>query len=352
MFDFDDDKSLLLLNPRMPRDERERLERLFAAAPPLRSHVWLATSGTTGALKLTALSKSAILTSAAAVNRHLAARADDVWACVLPEFHVGGLGIYARAFLAGNRVVRGMWNARDFAKMEGVTLASLVPAQVEDLVRSGLRAPERLRAIIVGGGALSEDLYRAARALGWPLLPSYGMTECASQVATAELGSPELILLDHLEIRVDDGRLTVRGASLFTGYATAAGFVDPKIEGWFATEDFGRVEGRTLHIAGRRGDFVKIGGESVDLLRLDAILGSIAGPHAAVVAVPDERLGHVVHLVGDGEPDMEAVRVAYDARVHPFERARAVHRVSKIPRTALGKLMRLRLAEMIPNLLE
>ena len=63
--------------------------------------------------------------------------------------------------------------------------SSLVPAQVLDLVRAGLRPPPVLRAIVVGGGAISAELYRDARALGWPVLPSYGMTECCSQIATA-----------------------------------------------------------------------------------------------------------------------------------------------------------------------
>ncbi|HET8773411.1 MAG TPA: AMP-binding protein, partial [Thermoanaerobaculia bacterium] len=114
--------SHVLLNPRMPEEERRRLESLVVDLP---GHVWLSTSGTTGALKLTALSKRALLASAAAVNRHLQSDDRDVWLCVLPTFHVGGLGIYARAFLSGARVVTSGW--------EGVTLASLVPAQVSDL---------------------------------------------------------------------------------------------------------------------------------------------------------------------------------------------------------------------------
>jgi O-succinylbenzoic acid--CoA ligase len=352
MFDFESDESHLLLNPRMPREERARLERLFAAAPPLRAHAWLATSGTTGSLKLTALAKRSLLASAAAVNRHLDVRSGDVWCSVLPTFHVGGLGIHARAFLSGSRVISDSWDAQRFAAMQDVTLASLVPAQVSDLVSRQLRAPRGMRAIVVGGGALSDQLYRGGWELGWPLLPSYGMTECASQVATARLGSADLIVLDHLEARVDEGRIALRGESLLTGYGTDQGFVDPRVDGWFVTEDFGWTEGRTLRVEGRRGDFVKIGGESVDLARLDAILASIAGTHAALVPVPDPRLGRVLHLVGDGSVDVEAVRALYDAGVHPFERARRVHRVAEIPRTALGKLMRAKLAELIPNLWE
>lgn len=338
--DWNSSDSHLLLNPRMPAEERARLESFVVDLP---AHVWLATSGTSGALKLTALSKEALLASAGAVNRHLQSDARDVWCSVLPPFHVGGLGIEARAFLSGARVVRMEWDPRAFASAD-VTLASLVPAQVRDLVDARLAAPPVLRAIVVGGGALPGPLYVEARALGWPVLPSYGMTETCSQVATARLASPELVLLDHVEARTEgDGRLAFRGASLLSGYGTDDGFIDPKVDGWFVTEDLGGVDGGSLRVEGRRGDFIKIGGESVDLARLDAILAAIAGLHAAVVAVPDRRLGHVIHLAVDPALDAAAVAAAYDQRVHPFERARTVHQIAEIPRSPLGKLLRTQL---------
>src|SRR5688572_32857682 len=108
----------------MPREERRRLESYVV---PLKAHVWLATSGTSGALKLTALSKKALLASAASVNRYLQSDSRDVWCCVLPTFHVGGLGIYARALLSGARVVSETWDPARFAANREITLASLVP---------------------------------------------------------------------------------------------------------------------------------------------------------------------------------------------------------------------------------
>lgn len=348
--DWTSDESHVLLNPRMPPAEQARLRSFVTDLP---GHLWLATSGTTGALKLTALSKSAMLASARAVNRYLRSHADDLWMCVLPTFHVGGLGILARAFLSGAHVVRGSWDPRDLSANRSVTLASLVPAQVSDLVQLKLEAPPKLRAVIIGGGALSDHLYQEARALGWPLLPSYGMTETCSQVATATIDSEDLVLLDHVECRTEvDGRLAFRGPSLLTGYGTEGGFVDPKIDGWFVTEDLGAVEGDRLRIEGRRGDFVKIGGESVDLARLDAVVMSIAGQHAAVIAVEDPRLGHVIHLVIEASVDAAQVELAFNARVHPFERARGVHRVEAIPRSVLGKLLRRELMQTIPPIVE
>ena len=352
MIDWYSADSQLLLNPRLPDGERTRLERLFGAVSTFPGHVWLATSGTSGSLKLVGLSKDALLASAGAVNRHLGVVPTDVWCCVLPTFHVGGLGIYARAELSGSGVVAFAWDPRRFTT-ERFTLASLVPAQVDDLVRGGFRAPGQVRAVIVGGGVLHQRLYEAGQALGWPLLPSYGLTEAGSQVATATAGSQTLRVLDHVEVRVERGRIAVKGASLLTGYGVWSEegeplFVDPKIDGWFDTGDAGSVEGGVLEVRGRGADFAKVGGESVDLVRLDGILEGVGGGDGAVVAYPDARLGAVIHLVVAEGVDPGVVET-FNGRVQPFERARAVWVVEEVPRTALGKVRRSELVHLLQD---
>jgi o-succinylbenzoate---CoA ligase len=358
MIDWYSKETHALWNPRLPDEEREALERLLRGVPALEGHVWIATSGTSGAFKLVALSKPAILASAAAVNAHLGATARDVWCCVLPTFHVGGLGIHARAALSGSRVVSMEWDAQRFVATvdeEGVTLSALVPAQVRDLTKLSGKAPASVRSIIVGGGALSTSLYEAARERGWPVLPSYGLTEASSQVATAIGDSPELRLLSHLQCRITNGRIAIKGPSLFSGYALAVEgmprFVDPRQDGWFLTEDQGELQGDRLVVYGRSGEFVKIGGESVDLTRLDAILDAERGTvDAAIFAAPDPRLGSVIHLAVAGPGgDLEA---RFNARVLPFERIRRTHAVDRVPRTELGKLRRGALLEILGRLLE
>jgi o-succinylbenzoate---CoA ligase len=329
MIDFQSSESHLLLNPRMPSAERARLEKMV---PDLDAHVFVATSGSTGDIKLVALSKRAILASAAAVNERLGVTSRDVWAAVLPTFHVGGLGVYARCHLAGARALPMPWDPRAFAESEA-TIASLVPAQVRDLIAARLKPSKTLRAILVGGGIFNADRGE------WPTLPSYGMTECCSTIAVEDT------LLGHIEARrEDDGRLAFRGPSLLTGYAREQGLIDPKIDGWFVSDDLGEVNGRTLRVFGRAGDFVKIGGESVDLKRLDRIVQELAGDDAAIVAIPDERLGHVIHLATLIEPSFVD---AFNERVHPFERIREVHRVASISRSPLGKLLRAQLAKLL-----
>src|SRR5207237_5413799 len=101
-----------------------------------------------GALELVAIAKQAVLAAAAAVNDRLEAKQSDVWCAVLPSFHVGGLGIYARAHLTGSRVVPTPWSPRSLVESDA-TLVSLVPAQVHDLLESGLTPRPPLRALLL-----------------------------------------------------------------------------------------------------------------------------------------------------------------------------------------------------------
>ena len=370
--DFQSAENNIILNPRWPRDDYESLWGLaekISVDKNLQSHFWLATSGSTAdsvrAIKLVALAKTAVLNSAKAVNAHLQASDKDVWTQVLPRFHVGGLGIEARAHLSGARVVPALkderWDVKHYYQIleqEKCTLAALVPTQVFDLVTMSLKAPSSLRALVVGGGALDLKLYRSARDLGWPLLPSYGMSETCSQIATASLNSlhskdfPSVPLLSHAKARTNaEGYLEVTSTSLFTCYAknTEEGSAswDPKVEGWFTTEDLGEIENGGLQVGGRKSDYIKIGGEGTNLARLRRILEACALDlnsawplQVTLLEVPSERLGAEIEMICSLRPEeAEILSVKYQEKVLPFEKVRRIKYVDQIPRTDLGKIL-------------
>ncbi len=362
----------ILLNPRWSVQDYKNLENLALwaqAKENLQGHVWIATSGSTaesiGGTKLVALSKQALKASAESVNTHLQSTALDVWTQVLPHFHVGGLGIEVRAQLSGAKVVAALrdqrWDALYFyevLKNESCTLSALVPTQIYDLVGLNLKAPTHVRAVVVGGGVLEIELYKKARALGWPVLPSYGMTETASQIATAALSSlqqaeyPKMQLLPHAQARTNvDGFLEVQATSLFTCYAqntsTGPQVWNPKRDGWFVTEDRGEVVGTSLTVQGRSKDYIKIGGEGVNVARLRSVLEQCLLTYDAkkmsqvvLLDVASERLGAEIHLVST-LPESETLVVSqmYEAQVLPFEKIRKIHYVKEIPRSDLGKVL-------------
>lgn len=370
--DFTTTDSHLLVNSRSPTDVLKQAEILKNELSAFPGHVAIGTSGTTASpacsSKWVLLSKEALLCSAQAVNSHLQSTSSDVWLHALPDFHVGGLGIWARAFLSEARVVKfeQPWSPHryvSYAEMHQATLSSLVPTQVYDLVFHSIQAPKSLRAIVVGGGELPIDLYQKARALNWNLLPSYGMSECASQIATAPLLSlaskkTHLELLPHVEAKVSsEGVLCLKSPALLTAYAylikSGVEFRDPKQQGWFESDDCVSLEGLLLNVLGRQHDFFKIGGESVHFKKLDMLLQTLKLKYkinAELVILPDDRLGNAVYLTSVQEEEKnEAVKTmisVFNEQVYPFERIRACLYVDTIPRSPMGKVLRSVLVQM------
>lgn len=356
MIDWESSDADILLNPRLPENLKAYYHKhLSQQAFSYKRHVWLATSGSTEKIKFVCLSKEALIISAEAVNRRLESTRRDIWLNPLPIYHVGGLSIWARSNLSKAKVVsfEQKWKPAHYcqaAEEARATLSSLVPTQVFDLVSAHLQAPKSLRAIFVGGGALSETVYKEAIDLGWPLLPSYGLTECSSQVATAVHHSLQLKLLPHVEARInEEGLICLKSRSLLTAYAfpDEKGWEihDPKTDGWFATQDRGFLspEG-ILQMTGRHNDQIKIGGEFISLFQLEKILEkarlSLQFPKKAVLVVlPDERLEHVVHLAAEGESKEEFHPLVgeFNREVLPFERIREIHLFSKLPVSPLNK---------------
>lgn len=370
MIDWRDKENCLFLNPRLAPDLSKKVVLAWEKATEnLDSHVGLLTSGSSGSAKLVLISKQALLVAAEGANTHLVSGRSDTWLKTLPHFHVGGLSIYARAHLSGAKLVKHEgWNPKevfDLAVREKVTLISLVPAQLFDFISLGLSAPPTLRAAIIGGGALSPELYNQARKLSWPVLPSYGFTECGSQVATAAHDSynqndPTLKLLPHITAQVSpDGKLMVKSQALLTAYVNIeSGEVsDPKVDGWFATEDVGKLEARHLTVKGRSQDFLKIGGESVDFAALEIVFSTLWQEHgfkgdAALLPVPDSRLGATVVMIVEGLRSDEAKLLIekFNGLVMPYERIRHICNVAKIPRSELGKLLRSKAIELYSEL--
>lgn len=351
-----------ILNPRFPVEAQNKLFELAEAFPEIEGHIWLTTSGSTSGPKLVALSKEALMVSAESVNKHLAAAKSDRWLAPLPLHHVGGLSIIARAeAIGGEWFPLPTWNPIGFAEActrNQITLTSLVPTQLYDLLSLDIVAPSSLRAVIIGGGRLSERLFQRARELQWPVLPSFGSTEAGSQIATAKVSSledhsyPSMYLLPHLSASLnDEGRLSIRGNSLFTGYASYVDgkpfFTDPKESGSFLSEDIVTLHetwgGTIVTPRGRISDSVKISGELISVSHLNEILEDLLEQEdlrgqAYLIAVSDPRLENRIALVGVCTThELFQIRDKFSDLVLPVARAREVYRIAQIPRSSLGK---------------
>jgi o-succinylbenzoate---CoA ligase len=351
------------------------LEAFAISREDTRSLVFFQTSGSEGIPKWVGLSRQALLASASSVNEHLEATSKDRWLITLPQHHVGGFSIFARSYLSEARVFEftGKWDADRFVQaVESgqITLTSLVPTQVYDLVRAKLQGPSSLRAVVVGGGAVSYDMGMKAIELGWPLLQSYGMTEAASQIATEPLDhlyagfDPECLrVLTGWDLSTDDeDRLTLKGPALALGYAlqSAQGWTWQPIdqEAGLLSRDRVRLwqhgTRQSLNFLGRESSYVKVLGELVNLVslqkRLDLCLAKFrenAGKQI-IWPLPDARKETRLVLVGEcSKTELEVLRLIFNSRSEGYERLDAVFSLPALPRTAVGKIDRVAMEQLM-----
>jgi O-succinylbenzoic acid--CoA ligase len=365
-----DFKSHLHLNSRLPEDQIKMAKHSFSKAllnsKLATNHHFFMSSGSESGARLMALSSTALKNSAEAVNQRICSSKDDVWGLMLPTFHVGGFAVLLRAALSGSCVLPYLkWpNFRNdeaclFSndlKAAGVSLMSLVPTQLFDVVVANLKAPSSLRAVFVGGGALSSELHLRARQLGWPIYASYGMTECASMVAVSErVDSLQMKPLPHVNVRESEDRLLeIQSSSLFGAECVVGDSNWSFRQGdWYRTSDMAEINGEGLKILGRASRFCKISGENVNLGDLEfrvrkSLLnqGLFLFENFVILSKPDERRGSQLLFVIEAENDevrndktfLLSLDNFFKNQLAPFERPTQVCVVKKVPRSALGKI--------------
>ena len=234
----------------------------------------------------------------------------DIYLNVLPESHIAFLAAFHRARLAGaeflNLALSGYkWCPENFAKVfkeTRATIASLVPAQVFDILDRNIQAPKHFHRILVGGGKLSFSQVLKAKTLGWCLLGSYGSTELGAMnfANTYEDWQRDQFYFKPIQAvsyRLNESSLLeVSSPFLFTAYVyedlqkKTTQRLEPKLNASFwTTEDFAKQHPEGIEILGRGSRFVKSLGENIDLDLLEEELRKSLKRDVAVLKLPNVR---------------------------------------------------------------
>lgn len=329
--------------------DRNRSIRWTAELPPGVALV-ISTSGSEGEPRGVMLSNASLDAAAAASNRLLPLGAGDLWLNCLPLYHIGGQAILWRCARAGAGVLlHDGFNAEAVAAdlcRHPVSHLSLVPAMLARLLEASATPPASLRHVMIGGAALAPALYERATAAGWPLNPSYGMSETAAQIATwtpadgpwheGLVGRP----LAGSEIALAaDGRIRVRGPQLMLGYLDGGGIDE---DGWLTTGDLGEIDafGR-LTVTGRADDMLVSGGANVHPLIVESCLAACPGVRdVAVTGLPDPVWGDLIVALVVGEAAAKDLKTWCRARLPGAAQPRRIVHLASLPRNAAGKLER------------
>ncbi|MFQ5479349.1 MAG: o-succinylbenzoate--CoA ligase [Candidatus Binatia bacterium] len=322
-------------------------------------------SGTSGTAKGVVLTNANHRGSAAASSANLGVYDNDLWLNSLPLYHVSGLSIVFRAVLDGVPMLlhpRFHASAVNHAiDAQGVTLLSLVPAMLDAIVsaRGGRPVEGPLRAVLLGGSSVSPALFARGLSLGLPLLPTYGLTETSSQVATASpttgSGEPASVgrALPGYELRIDDPDPNGRGEILIRGPGVMSGYLDDDAEtdlalrdGWLRTGDIGLLDTEgCLRIDDRRTDLIVCGGENVYPAEVERVLEAHPSlKEAGVFGVTDAQWGHVVAakvvIREDSHCDRDELEAWCRSRLAAYKVPRTIEFVDSLPRSGSGKLLR------------
>ncbi|MEO6471068.1 MAG: FadD3 family acyl-CoA ligase [Aeromicrobium sp.] len=198
------------------------------------------------------------------------------------------------------------------------------------------------------------------------VITAFGMTECVVATMCRRGDSDETVAttcgraIDGMETAIADpetgehlptgqeGELLLRGSQVMLGYlddpAATAEAIDH--DGWLHTGDVGVLDDRGyLRITDRLKDMYICGGFNVYPAEVEQALARLDGVvDAAVIGIPDERLGEVgkafVVRRDDSDLDAKAVIAFARERLANFKAPREVVFVDALPRNLSGKVLK------------
>jgi len=331
------------------------------------------TSGTTGNPKGVVHSHNTTLSTCRTLNADMRVTADEVFLVYLPLGLNWGYLTLVQAVMAGARaVLLDQFSARaalELIQRERVTYIPTAPASIIAMLNEpelGRFDLSSLRVVITGGASCPIETIREFRArMHGHLVELYGMLETGFHTYTRLGDDPEAVtgtvgtVSSGLGLRlIDDsgrdvaagaeGEIAAQGPSVHLGYhknptANAELFT---ADGWFRTGDLGQFDAAgNVKIVGRLKEMINRGGKKFFPREIEEILYTHPKIlHAAIVGVPDPRLGErnclcVIPRPGQALTLDEVVGYLKDG-VATYKLPETIEVFDELPFTPTGKIQR------------
>jgi HIP---CoA ligase len=306
-------------------DRATGAEALPEVAPDDISHLQF-TAGTTGRPKGAMLRHRAMAQTTRVWADTVGLRPDDRYLIASPFFHIMGhkTGVMACVTVGATILPVPVFEPGEtlaLVERERVTVLPGPPTLYHSLLDHPARAERdlsSLRLAVTGAASVPVELVKRVRdELPFDVvITAYGLTEATGVVTMCRPDDPPEVIAETsgvaiagVELRLAEGtdEVLVRGVGVMAGYlddpsATAAAI---DADGWLHTGDVGRLsETGHLTITDRLKDLYICGGFNVYPAEVEDLLLRHPGVgQAAVIGVPDERLGEVGHAFVVRRPD-------------------------------------------------
>ncbi len=333
----------------------------------------LFTSGTTGVPKGVVMTHGRTITIATDWVAMTGLSAGDVYLQVNPYFHMFGLkaGILASVAAGATMLPEPVFDVDRVLSRVAAERVTVLPGP-PTLYQSILDHPAReghdlstLRIAVTGAADIPVELIRRVDAeLPFSkVVTGYGLTEGGTACGTSDDDDAEAVATTvgrprpGFEVRIvgeggrevapgEAGEVLLRGGSIMLGYLD-----DPDetakvltAEGWLHTGDLGALdEAGRLRIVGRVKDMFIVGGFNAYPAEIEnALLRHPAIAQAAVIGVPDPRLGEVgmAFVVLSAPISSEDIIAWSREQMANYKVPRAVLIVDALPLNATGKVMK------------
>jgi acyl-CoA synthetase (AMP-forming)/AMP-acid ligase II len=332
------------------------------------------TSGTTGTPKPILLTHRNLEAACIVENRHHNQTHEDNFLCIPPLYHTGAKMHWFGSFIVGSRAVilkgvKPQWILEAISE-ELVTIVWLLVPWAQDI----------LLAIENGDVKLSDyalDQWRLMHIGAQPVPPSliknwkkvfprhdydtnYGLSESTGP-GCVHLGIENLHKVGSIgvpgfdwETRIVDenrdpvaqgevGELMVKGPGVMKEYyknpeATAQTLYG----GWLLTGDMARVDDDGfIWLVDRKKDVIITGGENIFPVEIeDFLMGNSKVQDAAVIGIPDERLGEIVLAIIKVKPNKEMSVEEVEQFCEQLPRYKRPRKIvfGEVPRNPTGKI--------------
>lgn len=355
--------------------EDEARERSEQVTPDMLSDIMF-TSGTTGNPKGVMTTHGQNLRSIHDWSEAMALQPDDRYLIVNPFFHAFGykVGWLVSVYVGLTMYPQAVFDADcvlERVERERISVLPGPPTVFYSLLASQrLKTTDlsSLRAAITGASTIAPSLIvRMREELGFDIvLTGYGLTECCG-TATLSLAGDDADTVAttsgravrDVQIRVVDpagdilpageaGEVQIRGYNVMQGYYDDEAATREAIDsdGWLHTGDIGFLDARGyLKLTDRLKDLFIVGGFNCYPAEIEKYLCEHpAIAQAAVVGVPDERMGEVgrayIILRPGASLDTETLQAWCRANMANFKVPRYIDFVTCYPTNASGKVLK------------
>ena len=300
------------------------------------------TSGSTGKPKPLWVEKRRMEASARITCGFLGLQQGDTALLCMPLDYIAGKMMVVRALTCGLRLVSVEPSAHPMKGLDDspIDFAAMVPLQV---VRT-LEVPEererllRVRHLIIGGGAIDEELEQALQDFPHAVWSTYGMTETLSHIALRRINGAQrddhYTPFEGVGISLnDEGCLVIDAPAVCPTPLT--------------TNDRASLaaDGRRFRILGRRDNVICSGGIKLQTEEIERKLRTRLHVPFMVTKRRDAALGEAAVLLVE-DRDTEQYQAVCRDTLYKYERPKLILSVERIPLTETGKPARKEAEEM------